>query len=231
MARTSASRWPSDRSPGCRSPGTSGRIRSRRRRHDPRVDGGLGVSGGTLLVHRVGEEQVRRVVGHQGDQASCLRRRGSGRVNAVDRHRAGGPTPRALDRPEQRGLARPVASHQGDDLSLADLEVDRPHRRGRPVGDHEALRGNHGRPRAGRADRCGDAVEAVAQVAGVASGLADAQRHRVPAGEPTEHHYRRCDRRGGEDRFCRVRRSPPRSRRARSPGRRTARRVPGGALP
>ena len=61
-------------------------------------------------------------------------RRRRGAVGAVARDRAGPQRPGALQRPQQRGLARAVAAHERGDLAAAQVEVDPGARRRRRRG-------------------------------------------------------------------------------------------------
>ncbi len=133
-----------------------------------------------LLVDPVVVEQQPGILGDEARTADrlpgCERRR----VGALDLHAAGGGTAQPDEGTEERRLPRPVASHQREDLTGADVEVDlaqrgdraEPHVQPSHAGDDVA-----GRPRRGRR---GPVPQPLAQRTRRAAGVADRQREPVP---------------------------------------------------
>jgi hypothetical protein len=77
-------------------------------------------------VHRVEIKQVGGCLRDQADQMPCPgcgQRRG---ICPVDADGAGGPVPSPLQRPEQGGFSRAVATHQGRDLARPQRQAGRP---------------------------------------------------------------------------------------------------------
>ena len=171
-------------------------MRSSRARQVPGGGARLAVGLRALLGDGGEVEQVGRRLGHEADGRRApppAGRRPS--TCTVPACRAAG----RVQRPQQRRLARAVAAHQGDDLA-------RGARRGRPRARRRRRRsarparapsstapGSARRvePAAVPADQ---AAQAVAERRGLAAGVADRQRQRVPAGQPTEPHDRRGER-------------------------------------
>ena len=89
--------------------------------------GGLAVGLRELVPHAAQVEQVRRGLRHQPDERARLGGVHLVRVAAVDVDTAPLTRARALQRPQQRRLARAVAAHERGDLPVAQREVDVPH--------------------------------------------------------------------------------------------------------
>ena len=111
-------------------------------------------------------------------------------------HRAGGQDPAALQGPEQRRLAAPVAPHDRGDLTGMQVEVDAADGQhvARVAHDDAASRQRDGRPGIRGAGSTNWSIlprrqgrgEAGAQVAGGTAGVTHRQRQRRPPGIPAE---------------------------------------------
>ena len=131
IASVSARRWPSERSRGCASGGSvSDELRDERGR-----GAGLRASVAVALLAFGGYRgQIQQVTGRLGNEAHQPSRfSGRQRLRVAPAHVdiARGAWSRALQRPQQRGLARPVAAHQRHHFTRVQLHVDARARRQR----------------------------------------------------------------------------------------------------
>ena len=191
MDSASASRWPSERSRGWMVSSMPGASRSSSAATGPGLRVGAGVGGGALLGDGLEVEQVGGRLRHQAHVRTPLGGRQVGRVVADHGDGAGAPLARALQGPDQARLAGAVASHQHGDATGGQGEVDLADGDVGAVDDgdgtrrEQRLRPRHGRRRRGRRQ--------LGQRPGVAAGVADGQRERVPAHETAELDQRRGD--------------------------------------
>ena len=192
-----------------REPVERSRARARRRVR-------LGVGLRELLADGVEVEQVGRRLRHEPDERARL---ASGARSAGSRPptstRPPWRAPGALQRPEQRRLARAVAAHERDDLARAQLEVDVAHRDDRAVAHDDPAAAQHARrPTSIGCGTAGGGVDAGerrrAAVRRARRGVAHRQRQRRPTREPAELDDRRRDARAREQlgRARRARRVP-----------------------
>ena len=136
-ASTNASRCPSDRSRGWASDGTPTSSRSSSSRHVP-AGAAMSASAWPHSSATVGGRAGRRELAAPGRCAP-----GASTVPIE-------PGARALQRPQQRRLARAVATHERDDLAGAEVEIDLAHRDRAAVAHDEPTRPSEHRRRSCR---------------------------------------------------------------------------------
>jgi hypothetical protein len=105
---------------------------------------------------------------------------------------------RALQRPQQRRLARAVAPHQRADLPAPQVDVDLAHRDDVAVPDHHPTGDQRGRAPDDPQRHRRRPGQPLAQLGGAAAGVAHRQRQRLPAGQPAELDHRGRHRAGGQ---------------------------------
>ena len=142
-----------------------------------------GVRGRALLGDRLEVEQVGGRLRDQPDEGAAPGGVEPGRVGARRRRPCrSGASCGALERPDQRRLARAVAAHQRGDLARAQLEVDVAHGHVLAVADRERRAASSRIAAAGAPARSAGARQ-VPQRPGAAPGVAHGQRQRRPAGQ------------------------------------------------
>ena len=154
------------------------------------------VGRGALRVDRLEVEQVRGGLRHQPDERASLGGLGrggvDGRPRVVDLDLAVAALPGALQGPQQRRLARAVATHQRRGRARVQAQVDVAHREDAAVGHGHARRLEPDLPVGGGS---GVGRGGQGEVTGTPPGVAHGERERLPAGRPAELDDRRDDRR------------------------------------
>ena len=143
-------------------PGQGRHLALRRRAAEAPERPGRLVSEGDVLRHRERPDQHEMLVHHAQPEPHRVRRALEAHRPAVELHAALVGLEQSVEDAHERGLARPVLSHQGVDLARLEIEGDIPVRRHRaePAGDaaERDARSLHGRENITRRRRRSNAI-------------------------------------------------------------------------